>query len=177
MKNENNFWKTFSIILIVVLVVGAVIVFWRNPELSPNAGVIKVAPTSRGTDVYTKAEIDAKFDSLSNKIQMQKRVTGAWGSNYTNSVLLSVNSLQSELSLNRNPTGAVVVGNRTYMKSDEGLLTPSSISFKTGDSQGYSQFSSTMNAFNIQFLESSHYWICSPPREGNGSLYCEFHLR
>ena len=39
-KMENNFWKTFSIILIVVLVVGAVIVFWKNPELSPNAGVI-----------------------------------------------------------------------------------------------------------------------------------------
>jgi len=35
-KMQNNFWKTLSVILIVVLVVGAVIVFWKNPALSPN---------------------------------------------------------------------------------------------------------------------------------------------
>ena len=70
-KMENNFWKTFSIILIVVLVVGAVIVFWRNPELSPNAGVIKVQQSKYGPEVYTKAEVDAILSSVKSSANSQ----------------------------------------------------------------------------------------------------------
>jgi len=52
---QNNFWKTLSIILIVVLVVGAVIVFWKNPVLSPK---------TPNYPYYTKAEVDAKMEDL-----------------------------------------------------------------------------------------------------------------
>jgi len=76
---ENNFWKTFSIILIVVLVVGAVIVFWRNPELSPNAGVIKVQQSKYGPEVYTKAEVDAKFAGVSGSCQYVRYKDGNYG--------------------------------------------------------------------------------------------------
>jgi len=65
---ENNFWKTFAIILIAILVVGAVIVFWRNPELSPNAGVIKVQQSKYGPEVYTKAEVDAKLNGINSGV-------------------------------------------------------------------------------------------------------------
>ncbi len=70
---ENNFWKTFAIILIAILVVGAVIVFWRNPELSPNAGVIKVQQSKYGPEVYTKAEIDGKFVNYTSVSYEQRK--------------------------------------------------------------------------------------------------------
>jgi len=54
-KMQNNFWKTLSVILIVVLVVGAVIVFWKNPALSPK---------TPNYPYYTKAEVDAKMRGI-----------------------------------------------------------------------------------------------------------------
>ena len=74
MKTENNFWKTFAVILIVVIVVGAVVVFWRNPELSPNGGVIKVQKSNYGTEIYTKAEIDAMFNNIARSFNTRDLV-------------------------------------------------------------------------------------------------------
>ena len=77
MKTENNFWKTFAIILIVVIVVGVVVVFWENSVFSP-AGVIKVDEKRRGTEVYTKEEIDVKFDDgIFKQVLIRKAIIGA----------------------------------------------------------------------------------------------------
>jgi len=106
-KMENNFWKTFSIILIVILVVGAVIVFWRNPELSPNAGVIKVQQSKYGPEVYTKAEIDAMSSGLMRDISGLKQIVSLKTSNQE--VLGMLNKCQfTEISRNillNNPNG------------------------------------------------------------------------